>query len=105
MQHDTANNVNGMSETERTEEIRRLESIASDAQSRLEQLRAQNDAAETQPSRAASGNRESSGLRITRKVVGWSLATGVALLGGVFIYGRLQAAGVDPDALADAVTG
>lgn len=103
MQHETAT-PEGMTATERTDEIRRLEEIAGDAQRRLDQLRADNDAAETGPSRAASGNRESSSLRITKKVVGWSLAAGVALLGGVFIYGRLQAAGVDPDALKDAVT-
>lgn len=79
-----------------------LEQIIEDAQSQLNDLRAKNDDAESRPSNAASRG-ESAGLRITKKVVGWGLGVGVTLLAGVFIYGRLQAAGVDTDAVADAL--
>jgi len=92
-----------MSTEQRSAEIERLQGIANEAQERLNQLRAENDAAENGPSRAASGNRESNGLRITKKVVGWGLGVGVTLLAGVFVYSRLN--GAAADAVAEALPG
>lgn len=101
--NNTANPVESLSTEERTAETARLEQIAADTQERLEQLRRDNDNAEARPSKAASNRGESNGLRIAKKVVGWTLGAGVVLLGGAFLYSRFQGAEEAVDAAVDAV--
>lgn len=73
----------------------RAKAEAAALEARLKELRKENDEAASGPSNVLKNARGSRWLRATKKVVGWTLVTGGAVLVGAYVYSRLRSSGVD----------
>lgn len=89
-------NLDQNDETSLSHEAARLRGVADELENQADSLRRENDAEATRPTGAASAHRKGNAMRITKKVVGWTLGVGVVALVGAVVYGKLQAMGVEP---------
>lgn len=101
----TAEELNNTRRTNLLSELAEAELNVANAQAQYDRLRAENDAISGQGTGAASMLRKGSAMRTAKRVVGWTLGAGVVALGGLYVVGRLRAAGVEVplDGAADAV--
>lgn len=74
-------------------EIDRLRKEADELEERAKRHRAENDASTAGPSHIIANARGSKFFRAAKRVVGWTLVAGGAVLVGSYVYGYLRRAG------------